>query len=58
MKEQERRRIIGKLMVMTWGSLESHILWPYLEKPKNDEKFNIEVIKDYIEQLKLLSELL
>jgi len=45
-------------MVMTWGSLESHILWPYMKDPKNDEKFNIQVIKDYIEQLKLLSELL
>ena len=57
----EKERKIGKLMISTWSSLESHILWTYKElgnaNNREDAKFHIECVKEYVEMLKLLSEL-
>jgi hypothetical protein len=61
MKKEEKFRKIGKLIIMTYKSLESHILWTYKDyigsKSVKDRKFHIECVKEYAEMIKLLSEL-
>lgn len=61
MKVKDKRKKIEKLMRMTWSSLESHLAFTYSKKlPSTYESnlFHVKCVKDYSEQIKLLSELL
>jgi hypothetical protein len=52
-------KIIEQLIRNEWDSLESHLPYMYGKVPKPEtNKFHKQCVKDYSEQIKLLSELL
>ena len=57
MTKSDRLKVIGKLLVMVWDSLNSHIPWM---NDKSDEgpEFHKKCVKEYAEMIKMLSELL
>lgn len=52
-----KRKKLEKLIRMVWWSAETH-LWFTHNKSREGTAFHVKCVKMYIEQLKLLSELL
>jgi hypothetical protein len=51
-----REKIIERLMVLTWDSLQSHLDGAYL-KTDEGKAFHIRCIREYSEMISLLSKL-
>lgn len=58
MNEKERAKIIEKMLLSmenlskaTWSSLTSHLQWAYMNKDKDDRKFEKDCVKEYTEML-------
>ena len=57
MAKKNREKDIERAIRLTWGSLESHLLWTH-RKSSEGQKFHKRCVKDYAETLKILAELL
>lgn len=60
-RNDEEWKKVSKVMIGVWTSLETHLLWIYTYQKYHDgqdRKFHIDTIREYIEMLTTLSELL